>query len=273
MIKNYLSLTKKEWNGLVILLLLIALTWLAPSVYRFFKKDKLISLAAIAAASAQLRRDSAHHTTANATLFVFNPNHLPADEWRKLGLTDGQIRVIENYEASGGRFYTRQDLKKIYAITPQDYRRLHSYINLPEKDSYAYKTFKVIELNAADSAALTQLSGIGPGFAKSIMRYRDRLGGFYKKEQLKEIFGIDSLLYLDIAPQVRVDASHVVRININTVSFNNLMVFPYLTYKQKNAIIEYRNQHGHYAALSDLKNIPIIDDGILRKIEPYISFK
>jgi DNA uptake protein ComE-like DNA-binding protein len=39
-----------------------------------------------------------------------------------------------------------------------------------------------------------------------------------------------------------------------------------------NAIIQFGEQHGDYTSLADMKNIAILNDGILRKIEPYISF-
>lgn len=273
LIKNYLSVTKKEWNGLVVLILLIIAVWTAPAVYQRYHKDKLINLNGFEATAARLHMQAVDTAKVAVKMFGFNPNHLSTNDWKKLGLTDKQITTIKHYEAKGGRFYTKADLKKMYALTGDDYKRLEPYVKLPEKDSFTEKPFTVVELNTADSARLTTIKGVGAGYAKLIMRYRDRLGGFYKKEQLKEIFGIDSLMYLDLAPQVRVDASRISKINLNTATQNSLMVFPYLTYKQKNAIVEYRNQHGNYAALSDLKNIPIIDDGILSKIAPYISFK
>ncbi|PTQ95715.1 DNA uptake protein ComE-like DNA-binding protein [Mucilaginibacter yixingensis] len=274
LIKDYLTVTKKEWNGLVVLILLIIAVWMAPVVYQRVHKDKLINLNGFDATAARLHMQPTDTAATIAVkMFRFNPNHLPATDWQKLGLNDHQITTIQHYEAKGGRFYTKADLKKIYAITAIDYKRLEPYINLPEKDDYTEKSFTIVELNSADSTRMTTIRGIGPGYAVRIIRYRDRLGGFYKKEQLKEIFGIDSLMYHDLAPQVSVDAARISKINLNIVTLNNLLVFPYLSYKQKNAIVEYRNQHGNYAALDDLKNIPIIDDGILSKIAPYITFK
>jgi len=274
LIKNYLAVTKKEWNGLVVLILLIIAVWAAPAVYQRVHKDKVINLNGFEAMAARLHVKPADTAATIAVkMFRFNPNNLPATDWQKLGLNDHQITVIQHYQAKGGHFYTRADLKKIYAITAADYKRLEPYISLPEKGDYTEKTFTVVELNSADSARMTSIRGIGPGYAVRIIRYRDRLGGFYKKEQLKEIFGIDSLMYNDLSSQVKVDASRVTKINLNTVTLNNLLVFPYLSYKQKNAIVEYRNQHGNYTTLSDLKNIPIIDDGILTKIAPYVTFK
>jgi DNA uptake protein ComE-like DNA-binding protein len=273
-VKNYLSVTKKEWNGLVVLLLLIAMVLATPYVYGWYHKNKTINLKDFNAAAARLKSTGlADSSATRVALSAFNPNHLSAAEWQKLGLDEHQIQTIKNYEAKGGRFYSKADLQKIYAIKPEDYQRLAPYINLPEKSNSAEKSDEVVEINGADSARLTQIHGIGGGFAVRIIRYRDRLGGFYKKEQLKEVFGVDSLMYLDIAPFIKVDAKKIVKLNLNKATMNSLNVFPYLTYKQKNAIVEYHTQHGDYTTLADLKNIPIIDDGILRKIEPYISFK
>jgi competence ComEA-like helix-hairpin-helix protein len=52
---------------------------------------------------------------------------------------------------------------------------------------------QAIDINTADSAAWVALNGIGPGFAKRIMTYREKLGGFYQVDQLKEVYGLDSL--------------------------------------------------------------------------------
>lgn len=274
-VKNYLSITKKEWNGLVILVVLIALVLAAPHAYRLYHKDKAIDIKDFNAAVAKLKNSGLVDSskTVNATLFHFNPNNLPEADWIKLGLTEHQVTGIKNYEAKGGHFYSKVDLKKMYTLSAADYKRLAPYIDLPEKSSYIEKTNAVVEINSADTTKLMQIRGIGNGYARIIIRYRDRLGGFYKKEQLKEVAGLDSLTYQDIIPFIKIDTRKIAKIDLNTATMNSLAVFPYLTYKQKNAIIAYREQHGNYKELADLKNIPIIDDVILRKIEPYISLK
>jgi len=273
-LKNYLSVTKKEWNGLIVLFILIVLVLAAPYAWKKLHPYQLVNPKGFDAAASRLHvadTDTAKYT--DTRLFRFDPNNLPNTAWRKLGFSEHQVTIIKNYEAKGGRFYSKGDLKKIYSITDSDYKRIAPYINLPEKSGYQPKTNAVVEINTADTTKLTGIRGIGSGFATRIIRYRDRLGGFYRKEQLKEIYGVDSLMYLDIVPFIKVDVRKISKININHPDKDRLLVFPYLTYKQKNAIVEYHTQHGDYTQLSDLKNIPIIDDVILRKIEPYISFK
>jgi DNA uptake protein ComE-like DNA-binding protein len=215
--------------------------------------------------------------------FMFNPNGLSSNLWSKLGLTEKQIHVIQNFEAKGGRFYEKGDLRKIYSISEADYTRLEPYIVIPEnKRDLAFKSAKkkqeykrefiIIELNSADSAQLESLPGIGPAFASRIIKYRTRLGGFYNREQLREVYGLDSLKYETLKDQVKVNEGLITKIHINSATFEELKRFPYLTYKQMNVIIQYRKQHGYYKSITDLSSIVILNEDILRKIAPYLVF-
>ncbi len=134
------------------------------------------------------------------TPFLFNPNKLPSEQWSKMGLKDWQIKVIKNYEAKGGHFYKKEDFKKMFCISPSEYAILEPYISIPdEKKEYAEAKTQVkevhkralVDLNTADSVTLLSLYGIGPSFAKRIMKYRNLLGGFYNKTQLLEVYGFD----------------------------------------------------------------------------------
>ena len=286
-VKNYLSVTKKEWNGMVVLVVIIVLILAAPYVYQKFHKDNTINLKDFDKAVALLRQardtsigysDDVNDNGAkpvHTVLFRFNPNNLSLTQWEQLGLTGHQASIIKHYEAGGGHFYKKDDLKKIYGLTADDYQRLEPYITIDADPYVAHKAQPgvLIEINSADSARLTQIRGVGPAFAARIIAYRQRLGGFRTVEQLKEIYGIDSARYAEISSGVKVNTSRVTRININEVDFEGLRKFPYLTNKQTNAIIQYRKQHGNYKGIADMKNIVLLDENILRKIEPYLVFK
>jgi competence protein ComEA len=217
-IKNYLSITKREWNGIVVLIVLIALIFAAPYVYQLFRKDNIINTKDFNAAVAML------------------------DKAKKSQAGDSQGNTDE-----------QPDSKAVF------YKKASPGV--------------VIELNSADSVSLTSLHGIGASFARRIISYRNRLGGFYNEEQLREVFGMDSIKYADLQAQIKVDPSLIKKIKVNKVTFDNLSHFPYLSYKQMNAIIQFREQHGEYESLADMKNIAILDDKTLNKIKPYIAFK
>lgn len=52
-----------------------------------------------------------------------------------------------------------------------------------------------VNLNTADEAALTTLSGIGPSKAQSILAFREENGGFQTIEDLKKVTGIGDKTY------------------------------------------------------------------------------
>jgi len=216
-ITNYFSITKKEWNGTVVLVIAILLVAAAPYVYQKLHKDKPINYKefdkAVALLSAIDKKSniSANSGKGNPSAFAYTSNKLKPGE--------------------------------------------------------------TVELNTADSATLTRIHGIGPSFARRILAYRKKLGGFINKDQLKEVYGLDSEKYDEINNEVRVDASRVKKLAINTIDFETLRHFPYLSYKQANAVIQYRVQHGNYRSLNDMRDILLLNDEILSKIAPYITFK
>ena len=126
------------------------------------------------------------------------------------------------------------------------------------------------ELNTADSLDLVQLYNIGPVVARRILKYRSLLGGYVRKEQLREVYGIDSARYNDIAPHLTVDPSRITPIDINTADIDRLKRHPYLDYYQAKAIIRLREERGAYAGVRDILNIPIIDSETFTRIEPYL---
>lgn len=280
--KNYFSITKSQWNGMVVLVVLIAITIATPYLYKWQHTEEVIDEKQYQQAIAQLNNfkhgkiddlDNEDNNTAPPP-FHFNPNHLSVAQWEKLGLTSHQITTIQHYEAKGGTFRTKQDVKKMYALSADDYARLEPYIQLPDSVAgAANKPLTILDLNTADSAQLVKIRGIGPAFAMRILHYRERLGGFHRKDQLKEVFGIDDGMYKEIKNQFMLKNRRIRKLNVNTVTFDDLKNNPYLNFKQANAIVMYRKEHGNYDSVDELKNIAILDAGILRKLAPYLTVK
>ena len=129
----------------------------------------------------------------------------------------------------------------------------------------------VIELNTADTAELQRLWGIGPVLSARIVRYRDLLGGFTRKEQLREVYGLADSVYDRIAPRVTVDTTRLQHLDINTATYGQLLRHPYLDKHQVAAIVRLREKQGAFQSLDDLHQIPIIEQETYTKITPYLS--
>lgn len=294
-IRSYFSFSKKELNGIFFLFLLILIILASPWFYRKLSKKQVYDLETFKLEAANFKNSEIKVFKSNrkkeavaVVYFEFDPNNIGQKEWQKLGFSIKQIRVINNYVSKGGKFYKKEDLKKIYSISETQYALVEPYIRITAayipfksvKDEKVSKSVSsnnripapLIELNSADSLSLLTVRGIGPSFASRIIRFRDRLGGFYTKEQLKEVYGLDSLKYSQIQDQVSIDTKLIQKIDLNTASFEQLKKHPYLTYKQMNAIIQYRQQHGYFQSIEDLNKVAILNKEIIRKIESYFTF-
>ncbi|TCD29145.1 hypothetical protein EZ456_02995 [Pedobacter psychrodurus] len=293
--KNF-GVSKGEFNGLLFLVFIIMVIKAIPIIYSNYQpvsNDDPNLLAQIQKititdqAYANTIRDRIENSNPKkpVKLFKFNPNTLDIDGWQTLGLSARQAQSIINYTAKGGKFYKPEDLQKMYTISPEMYKKILPYTDIPdqpintskkyapfEKKEYAKKTLVIVDINKADSTQLDEIKGIGGTFALRIIKYRERLGGFYKKEQLLEVYGLDSTKYAEIKDQIEISNSPLQTINVNTATFNDLKRNPYLSYKQINAIIQYRKQHGNYSDISDLKKVILLNEQIIDKITPYISF-
>ncbi|WP_316844205.1 ComEA family DNA-binding protein [Pedobacter psychrodurus] len=293
--KNF-GFSKGEFNGLLFLIFIIITLKAIPIIYSAYKpieKDEPNLLAKIQKIAiedqkyAKTVRDRIENLDAKKVikLFNFDPNTLDVEGWQTLGLSLKQSQSIINYTKKGGHFYKAEDLQKMYTISPEMYKKIFPYVkiaNQPKTDSKAYVPFEkkeyvkkapvIVDINKADSAQLDEVKGIGGTFANRIIRYRERLGGFYKKEQLMEIYGLDANKYAEIEGQISISAGSLKMININTATFDDLKRNPYLSYKQINAILQYRKQHGNYSGLADLKKIVILNQEVIDKVTPYISF-
>ena len=145
-----------------------------------------------------------------------------------------------------------------------------SYESRPKGFDQPQKKPLMVELNSADSLDLVQLYNIGPTFARRILKYRSRLGGFVDKRQLWEVWGMDSARYNDIAPHISVDTALVAKLDINSASIDQLKRHPYLDYYQAKAIVQYRETLGTYRSISDLKMVSLIDKSTYSKIASYL---
>ena len=273
------------------MIILIGVITFIPYVYEFLVPDQEDVRAERAAIEKLILVETlkkkewvSHKIPVKGVVFDFDPNHVSQSDWQRLGLSVKQAAVMIRYRAKGGKFRKKEDLQKMYPISPELYARLIPYIHISSlADSTSFKKpFKypaitkrqpvMVSINSADTLALDEVKGIGPAFARRIVKYRDRLGGFCRKEQLLEVFGLDSIKYREIKDQVTVDVRSLKKININRVEFAGLQHHPYLNFRQINAILQFRKQHGNYGNIADLKKVAILSAETIEKLAPYISF-
>ena len=220
-------------------------------------------------------------------LFYFDPNIASAEEWKLLGVKEYTIKTIQKYLSKGGHFYEPEDLGKIYNLDDDAYNRLKPFIRIQKQDSissksvYSKKKEKkekvdenlfVVEINSCSKSDLMKIRGIGKTYAGNILKYRELLGGYYSKEQLLEVYGIDSFVYSQIYEFIRVDNSLISQISINLAEKNAFASHIYIDFQLAQKIIDYRTKKGPYKSVNELFDNKIIEDEqLFFKLKPYLK--
>jgi DNA uptake protein ComE-like DNA-binding protein len=240
----------------------------------------------------QQPRNHAYYQTEErkAELFPFDPNTADSTQLLRLGLQPWQVRNIYKFRAAGGVYRQPRDFARLYGLTLKQYRRLEPYIRIKEEDMpaerYFYKyepieerdTMKYpiklqaeerIVLNRADTAQLRKVPGIGPYFARKIVEYRERLGGYYRVQQLLEIEDFpETAVDFFIIP----DDTQLRKLNINRLSLNELKRHPYLNFYQARAIVDYRRLHGTIQSLDQLSLLRDFPREAIERLTPYVEY-
>ncbi len=206
-------------------------------------------------------------------MFRFNPNLATEEELEKLGFNKFQRKNLVNYRSKGGKFIRKSDVMKVYGVDSAFFREINDWIDLDPGPFIepVPEPAKIVELNLADSAALTLLPGIGPAFAGRIIHYRQALGGFYSPVQIQEVFGMTEEKYQQFSRLITADSSLVMPVRINFADIKTLNRHPYISYSQAKLIIELRSANGPFMSYAPLLEKHVFDEISFRKVQPYIS--
>lgn len=222
--------------------------------------------------------------------FEFDPNDLPVELWKKIGLTDKQIGVIKNYENKGGIFLQKEDLKRMYCISEAEYQVLEPYIiikstsktineNKPEKrvkeviSGRKEPAYKLVDLNSATAAELTENLHLPEWLAGRVVKYRNLLGGFAYVSQLAEVYGFDSLQIDKLGKYISIDLTQIKQIDLNNSTFKEILHHPYISYEITKRIVNYREKHGKIKSVEELVDSNLISKSLFIKIKSYLRIK
>lgn len=221
--------------------------------------------------------------------FPFDPNTADSTQLLRLGLQPWQVRNIYKYRAAGGHYTRPSDFARLYGLSSKQYKELEPYIcisaayrpaqEIAIKDEVVHSKDTVryprkitlqqrIAINNADTTLLKRIPGIGTYYAKKIVDYRERLGGFVSLKQLKEIDGFpESTLQYMCIPD-----GGVRKIKVNKLTLNQLKAHPYINFYQARDIIEYRRLRGPLTNIDDLKFLPDFTPDVIERLRPYMEY-
>lgn len=307
LLTTYFSFTKKERRGIIFVIIAVILAALAPRFFYLFVKDEALNanqfsreIAALEAKASQrknspgksydnqntFRRLYASETAVTKERFYFDPNTASENDWIRLGIKKKTAQTIEKYLAKGGKFYKPGDLQKIYGMSEKDAQELMPYISIAaiKKDypslqdkpaqspTYPKKnSILPVDINIADTTAFIALPGIGSKLSKRIVGFREKLGGFYAIDQISETYNLPDSTFQKIKPYLVLNSKAIKKININSATLDQMKAHPYINYSIANSIITYRQQHGNYTDILELKKLMLVSDEFYSRASPYLS--
>lgn len=283
-----------EKRGILILLILIVLSltlsafimpYLIPSPTSL-KTDKNLSLAWNRFKALHNPPGNTIHSGKNFenVLFTFDPNTLDSIGFITLGLKPRTAKLLLNWRRKGKVFYKKEEFKKLYTLTTEEYNRLAPYIIIQQdtkehntNNSEHSKTFAPlpahIDINTADSATLVKLRGIGPFFAHKLIERRNALGGYINQEQLMEAYHFKDSTFAMLKEKLVINPYSIHKIRLNTATEEQLKAHPYIGEKGAKNILLYRNAIERFEKIDQLRQVPLMNEEIYRKIVPYLSIE
>lgn len=207
----------------------------------------------------------------------FDPNKYAETDWIKLGMSPKQASLILKFGKRG--FYSTEDLKRVFVISDKFYAIIKDSLVFPDKPAYSKfekSTFEVkkvakVEINTASEEELLNVKGVGPFFAKQIVKKRNELGGFTNKAQLLEVWKFDQEKLDIISPNITLNSVLIQKININTAPVELLKAHPYIRWNIANSIVKIRAQIGTFKKIEDIKKSVLITDEVFEKLKPYLT--
>lgn len=299
--KRLFRMTHGERIGLILILIIVGITILLNKVSSetihseesflcidtSFQKEVEVYLASLENNRYE-KNNKIPQEAESYELFDFDPNKADSVTLSRLGLSAFVCSNIIKYRRKGGQFRSNASFGKIYGMDSVKFKRLSSYIcidcsvfvKVPHKRTYdsipslKFKEKQIVDLNLADTTLLKMIPGIGAGYAKMIIGYRNKLGGFYKVDQLNEIHNIPDSVKLNLKEWVVINSTENLRkITINKASVERLFNHPYINFYQAKAINEIKKKRGTIRHINELSLLEEFSAPQLEQLSYYLDFE
>lgn len=282
---EYFSFSVREKNGILVLFILLLIIVVTLLVLKKQKEDTKYNFEIFEDKideflSVRSKKDI------NIELFNFDPNKASIEDFSKLGLSKNAINSICNYRNKGGKFYTPEDLKKIYNLNENEFEIIKDYIVI-ENNNYKAKHLATEKHNNLELFIFDPNKALKTDFEKlglnswqiqNILKFRAKGGNFNTPEDFSKIYGINNELFNLIKPYIQITdipenketskSDNI--INLNTATDIELQKLNGIGPSFSKRIIEYRNKLGGFINSKQLLEIYGFKEETLLNIKDYL---
>lgn len=294
--KDFLHFSQNEKRGLLVLSTLILLVLIVNVTMPFWLKSEPVDFSVFKAEvdayynSLEQEKDVAIPPKKSS----LTPTPFGIDTVSKQWLIDHGLDTfiasnLISYRNKKGGFFAPEEVAKVYGMNDSIMRIWSPFMVFPKQAPTAEETTNKIppteinpnlaikpefqiDINTADTALFALLYGIGPAFSNRIIKYRNLLGGFYSIQQIREVYGMDSVRFSKIKPFLHLDTIPLRKLELNIASLKTLKNHPYINFYQAKAMYEFRKKH-IIENWNMLVSIEKLDTSHLKMAKPYLGFK
>ncbi len=286
-VKEIFDFSRGEKNGIMVLILVLIIAFSLPYVSSIFIDNKVVTDKEFEQQIADFKQslkkiDKPEYQNKlnryiiarydSIELFNFNPNKASKEQFKQLGLTNKQINTLLNYRNKGGKFYKKDDFRKIYGIRHKQYQILKPYILLPDKQG-SKKSKKTEEKTVSEplftfnpntvSIEELQQLGLSEKQAQIVDKYRKKGGFFKRKQDFKKIYVISESLYRKLEPYIVITKEDKpvekqkseILIDLNSAGVDELVKIKGIGKFTAQIIIKYRKKLGGFVNVEQLREI------------------
>ena len=201
-----------------------------------------------------------------APYFRTNNDYLPASEFVNRPENDYYKHYDKrDFDKKDGRNAKAADKKgDEAAATDNGDEMAASLSDHPQK----LKQGETIDINSSDTTELKKIPGVGSVYAKMIVKYREKLGGFYSVEQLNDLQALPS----DIQTYLHLTPTPLRKMKVNALSINKLINHPYINFYQARDIVDHIRKNGPLKSIHELQLSKNFSEKDILRIEPYLEY-
>ena len=276
--KSHFWYNKSQRNGIFFLTLLILLLQ-GFIFFDVFSSDEIIATNKSKISAFQSQIDSLKAMeieNRKPKIYPFNPNYITDYKGEQLGMSLAEIDRLLTFRKTNKFINSQDEFQQVTKVSDSLLSAIAPYFKFPDwvadqkqnnssfnkqsryKNSVISSAVKrsSTDINKATAADFKTISGIGVVFSERIIQYRSKLQGFTFENQLYEVWGLDKEVANKVLSIFKiVDKPIIKKVNVNTVTFKELLKNPYIDYELCKKIFNYRDEVAELQRILELKNI------------------
>lgn len=265
-------LSKPQRGAVLILLVLL----IAVQLYRLLVNAPELSPVDLSQAQSYQTQLDSLRTKENAQtpiVYQYNPNYLTDYRAYTLGLPPEAFDKLLRYRQTNSYVNTPKQFQEVTKLSDSLMEKLLPQLKF-SKPLYKSKTKNRIvlkkDINKASASDFQEVSGIGAVLSERIVKYRSYLSGFSVLEQCYEVYGLDSLVFQRLWERFEIQSlPEIERLDLTTVSLQELEQIPYLNRADARKIIAHRTKNKGISTVA-LSELFVNSPNKLQRIKLYL---